>query len=212
MYAIDQQGVLVKASGRAVLDYLNLKYADSRKFGRNTFKLTDSELVALGVRRVDSQSVELDAYQHEVDGDLVAEGDRATLHRTAEDTSLEHAISYALARVTKLQDEKQRRGIEIEGHRISTEPQNVSVLNSIHYALIAGQEWPAENISLKTTHIESRTESRLEVNQETFLLIMRNIGQLMYEANNEAQLLETEISACDAVSQLRAIDIDGGFS
>ena len=86
------------------------------------------------------------------------------------------------------------------------------MLNSIHYALIAGQEWPAENISLKTTHIESRTERRLEVNQETFLLIMRNIGQLMYEANNEAQLLETEISACDAVSQLRAIDIDGGFS
>ena len=212
MYAIDNEGTLVKASNHAVLDYLNEKYADSRKFGRNTFKLKDSELAALGVRRLDLQPVTLQLYQHEAEGEIVAEGDRAVLERTAEDINIEFAISYAIARVARLQDDKQRRGIEREGHIFSTEPSNISTLNSIHYALIAGQEWPADNVKLKALHIDSGTERRVEVDQETFLLLMQDIGRLMYEANNEAEVLEAAISAASTVDEVRAIRIEDGFS
>ena len=41
---------------------------------------------------------------------------------------------------------------------------------------------------------------------------MRSIGQLMYEANNEAEALEAAIAAADTVEKIREIDIEGGFS
>ena len=212
MYAIDNEGTLVKASGRAVLDYLNEKYADSRKFGRNTFKLKDSELAALGVRRLDLQPVKLLLYQHELEGGLVIAGDRATLERTAEDINIEFARKSAIHLVDKLQNNKQHRGVEHAGYRISTEAANVNTLNSIHYALVAGQDWPAENVKLKALNIASDVEGRVEVDQATFLGIMRSIGQLMYEANNEAEALEAAIAAADTVEKIREIDIEGGFS
>ena len=212
MYAIDNEGTLIKASNHAVLDYLNEKYADSRKFGRNTFKLKDSELAALGVRRLDLQPVTLRLYQHEVEGELVISGDRATLERTVKDTNIEFARKTAISLVDKAQNNKQHRGVEHAGYRISTEAANVNTLNSIHYALVAGQDWPAENVKLKALNIASDVEGRVEVDQATFLGIMRSIGQLMYEANNEAEALEAAIAAADTVEKIREIDIEGGFS
>ena len=213
MYAINT-GTWVKASARAAATHATA--ANGKPVSTQALRVLVRAGKGLdwGIRLLLSNpGVAPQLYQHPVETTIVPTNNVfADQNYNWQDTTLEAAQEAALTRVASLQEQKQNRGIVKGNFRLDTGFENQRTLNAMDHAFLNGQAYPGGGVKLKALHTPTGNMRRVSVDAVLWAEIMVDIGVLFYQANNEAEVLETAIQNAADVAAIRALDIEGGFS
>jgi len=213
MYAINT-GTWVKASPRAAATHATA--ANGKPVSAQALRVLvrAGKGVDWGVRllRIQTGSPP-QLYQHPVETTITAvDNVFANQHYDWQDDTLDVAKEAALTLVANLQEQKQNRGIVKGNFRLDTGFENQRTLNAMDHAFLNGQAYPGGGVKLKALHEPTGNMRRVSVDAVLWAEIMVDIGVLFYQANNEAEVLETAIQNAADVAAIRALDIEGGFS